>query len=471
MMHTLGVSLVRSIMLALGSALWTSLAGAQTVVAPGGLDLHWDYQGRLAAAGSRAHSGKYFHADGVDRVLEEHDGSVAYYLGTSFEVHDGIAVIHVRHGEHIIARKSDTSLQVDVLDDLAVNPGSQARIDAGDAWVSTRLPQHAASRRYLYASARRLLLEHAAGAVSLHSDPLGSLTLATGPEGQPLGERAFHATGQERAGHGLVDRDGFTGKRHDPTTDLVHLPFRELEVEAGRWLSPDPLFLVDARLCLARPFECANGYHYVLNNPVDAFDPTGAARVLITLEAAGGGRMALEQTNGSFLLVDLLDNSRRGLNAGTPRLFTLVGLNEQDALEQTAEWLTTIPNTRSMIFRDLEPRTVMGVEHALRNRRAMWDEFYHALATGSPPANLALERLEVLMTSMATLREASHGNPPLRCQRRFLGTVYMLERGEAGLDPEGERLDSLRQSAPRRFGEIPPVRILRGREHSSAPST
>ncbi|MFT3923215.1 MAG: RHS repeat-associated core domain-containing protein [Myxococcales bacterium] len=184
----------------------------------------------------------------------------------------------MRLGERRVARRSSGTLQPDLVGDLAQRP--DARIDIGDVWLVSLLQRP--TLRHLYASARRLLLEHTSATVYLHYDHLGSVISASGPAAAALGECAFDITGEPReAKLGHVDPYGFTGQRRDPTTNLLHVQARELDPIDGRWLSPDPLLLSDSRACLARPFECANGYQYVLNNPVDAIDPTGNATVWI----------------------------------------------------------------------------------------------------------------------------------------------------------------------------------------------
>ncbi|MFT3926492.1 MAG: RHS repeat-associated core domain-containing protein [Myxococcales bacterium] len=239
----------------------------------GAAELQWDHRGRLATAGSGLHRGSYGYADGVERVLEEHDGSIAYYIGADFEVHDGIAVTYARAGDRRVARRSKSTLQTGLLEDLVPSFDGDARIDVGDAWVARTQGKETA--RHLHASARRRLLEGAPQGVFLHQDHLGNASLATSVAGEPMGERAFGANGELSESHGHVDEYGFTSQRHDLGTDLVHFQFRELDPRVGRWMSPDPRLLIDSELCLERPFECANGYQYVLNNPVDAIDPTG----------------------------------------------------------------------------------------------------------------------------------------------------------------------------------------------------
>ncbi|MFT3926496.1 MAG: RHS repeat-associated core domain-containing protein [Myxococcales bacterium] len=243
-------------------------------------ELRWDHQGRVSSVTSGTHRAGYFYAEGVDRVLEEHDGSMTYYIGPNFEVRDGVAVVYARDGWRRLARRSQSTLQAGLLPDLAPSGTPGARLDVGDAWLFGRGTNDASRAakeptRHLYASARRLLLEQAGGVALLHQDHAGSQTLATDVEGTRLGERKFHPTGQLLVRVGYVDEHGFTGMRGDPASGFEHFQFRELDRRLGRWVSPDPWFLTDGQACVERPFECANGFQYVMNNPVDLFDPTG----------------------------------------------------------------------------------------------------------------------------------------------------------------------------------------------------
>ncbi|MFT3923220.1 MAG: RHS repeat-associated core domain-containing protein [Myxococcales bacterium] len=255
-------------------------------------ELRWDHRGRLATATSHGHAGSYFYADGVERVLEEHDGSVTYYIGPNFELRDGVAIHYARAADRRVARMGTTTLQASVLNDPELGTAVAPRIDVADAW--RRRAERTPLIRHLYASARRLLLEHTPSTVFLHHDRHGSTTLASGPDAQLLGDCAFHASGANLARTGYVDTYGFTGQRTDPTTGLVHFPFRELDPRFSRWLSPDPMFLRDGNACLARPFECRHGYAYATNNPVDLVDPTGEVVFVIAFD--GGVWILVEQT-------------------------------------------------------------------------------------------------------------------------------------------------------------------------------
>jgi len=57
----------------------------------------------------------------------------------------------------------------------------------------------------------------------------------------------------------------YTGKPLDTATGLYHFPYRQYDPKASRWLTRDPLGMVDG----------PNVYAYVTGNPVGAVDPLG----------------------------------------------------------------------------------------------------------------------------------------------------------------------------------------------------
>jgi RHS repeat-associated protein len=212
----------------------------------------------------------------MERVIEQHDGSVRYYVGDDFEVRDGISVVYARVQGARVARLVSTALQAELLADMAPEIKPDGRIDAGDAWLAHREGTDPA--RHLRGAARRLLLDAAPDTVFLHADHQGSLTLATGPDGDVLGERAFYPSGAARGQHGFVDAYGFTGQRQDETTGLVHHKHRELDPASARWASPDPLFAAATPEALGLWGEATTAYAYVANRFGDGADPTGLVR-------------------------------------------------------------------------------------------------------------------------------------------------------------------------------------------------
>ena len=61
----------------------------------------------------------------------------------------------------------------------------------------------------------------------------------------------------------------FTDDPHDSESNLEHTWFRQLSASEGRWLSPDPYM---GSMDIGDP-QSLNRYAYVLNNPVNYWDP------------------------------------------------------------------------------------------------------------------------------------------------------------------------------------------------------
>ncbi|MFT3923223.1 MAG: RHS repeat-associated core domain-containing protein [Myxococcales bacterium] len=393
----------------LGAVLWASSASADQAPDPPAAanaqrathaaELRWDSRGRLVEATNGSHASAYFYADSAESVLEIHDGSVSYYVGPNFELRDGMAVRYARVGEARIARAESPSLQRRLLSDAATSQGVDPRIDVGDAWLVAD-GGAASVRRHLYAAARRLLAEHGARTTYLHQDHLGSITMASGSGGRVLGERAFQPTGPYRAVRGYTGRHGFTGQPHDDTTQLIHFHRRELEPWASRWLSPDPLFLTDARACLDKSFECANGYQYVSNNAVDQIDPTGESQLFMVTPAgiavalahrvdgeltyvALGLRPGLETVTGTkdeimsslrTASLDFIPGRAAALDAGRRHVFEL----EQEDAATLATFQALIEDFRAGLAND-------DAGFRFRTARAFVDAAHAAVHYASPP--------------------------------------------------------------------------------------
>jgi RHS repeat-associated protein len=71
---------------------------------------------------------------------------------------------------------------------------------------------------------------------------------------------------------------GFTGQEPDASTGLLHFLQRYLDVESGRWISPDLLFAIADVGAMNRFGESATAYNYVAGNPIGSVDPSGAAK-------------------------------------------------------------------------------------------------------------------------------------------------------------------------------------------------
>ncbi len=256
--------------------------------------LYWDYAGRLT--GVSAESGedvaRFSYNYNQVRVAKREFDNLTYYIAPEFEVRDGISVLYARIGRQRVARLQSDVLASTLLSDLAPRDNDgystpDGQINAADAWVSFAAGQglihadpatHTAPGMLLRSSVRRLLMEVDAGPVHLHSDHLGSLTLATSTNSRVLGERSYHPFGDVLNQSGYVDSYSFTGQERDKSTGLSHFQFRYLDTGSRRWLSPDPLFEHIDQGALARPWEMNARYSYVGNNPVSFVDPFGLVR-------------------------------------------------------------------------------------------------------------------------------------------------------------------------------------------------
>ncbi|MCO7224051.1 RHS repeat-associated core domain-containing protein [Pleionea sp. CnH1-48] len=120
----------------------------------------------------------------------------------------------------------------------------------------------------------------------LHKDHLGSIDAITNLDGEIVQKFSYDPWGQRRdtsgfivAGFANVDsasqfarehfRRGYTGHEHIDEAGLIHMNGRVYDPRLGRFLSADPFIQV------AENMQNFNRYSYVLNNPLNATDPSG----------------------------------------------------------------------------------------------------------------------------------------------------------------------------------------------------
>jgi RHS repeat-associated protein len=104
----------------------------------------------------------------------------------------------------------------------------------------------------------------------LHSDHLGSTSLATSEAGVELYRRGYYPFGEERYAVGVAVTDyGFTGQREEAGFGLYDYNARYYDPGTGRFVSPDTI------VPGARNAQAWNRYAYVLNNPLKHVDPSG----------------------------------------------------------------------------------------------------------------------------------------------------------------------------------------------------
>jgi RHS repeat-associated protein len=132
------------------------------------------------------------------------------------------------------------------------------------------------------------------------ADHLGSprlvINTATGQVAQQLAYDAF--------GNVLLDTNpgfqpfGFAGGLYDRDTGLTHFGARDYDAATGRWTAKDPVGFQGGD---------ANLYGYVLNDPVNAIDPTGQWAHVVAGALIGGGVDLLGQyllNGGNFDCID-----------------------------------------------------------------------------------------------------------------------------------------------------------------------
>ncbi|MBC6428954.1 MAG: RHS repeat-associated core domain-containing protein, partial [Cellvibrionales bacterium] len=117
----------------------------------------------------------------------------------------------------------------------------------------------------------------------LHQDHLGSLDLITNTQAQIVQAFSFDAFGKRRhpqdwqklgskkrqAYQSPLTTRGYTGHEMLDTVGLIHMNGRIYAPQLGRFLQADPFIQAPTHS------QSLNRYSYVLNNPLNATDPTG----------------------------------------------------------------------------------------------------------------------------------------------------------------------------------------------------
>ena len=118
----------------------------------------------------------------------------------------------------------------------------------------------------------------------MHYDALGNIDLVTDGYGNSVELSSFDAFGKRRASLTqkieeptpdallkLISRRGYTGHEHLDDFGLIHMNGRVYDPEIARFVSADPMVMVQA------PYSTRsyNRYSYVWNNPLVMTDPSG----------------------------------------------------------------------------------------------------------------------------------------------------------------------------------------------------
>jgi len=105
------------------------------------------------------------------------------------------------------------------------------------------------------------------------SDHLGSTRGLYDGSKSALGSYEYTPYGEVYASSGSVGLEGlaaaFTGKAWDSAAQMYYFPYRWYSPSASRWLTRDPLGMVDG----------PNVYSYVKDNPVELVDPMGSQSI------------------------------------------------------------------------------------------------------------------------------------------------------------------------------------------------
>lgn len=136
----------------------------------------------------------------------------------------------------------------------------------------------------------------------LHYDHLGSIDVITDDNAAVLQKFSYDAWGQRRSAgtymtgsFSTVDmaisfqrgnfKRGFTGHEHIDDAGLIHMNGRVYDARLGRFMSADPIVSSGDNL------QAYNRYSYVLNNPLNATDPSGyeVASIIAAVAAAVAG--------------------------------------------------------------------------------------------------------------------------------------------------------------------------------------
>ena len=104
----------------------------------------------------------------------------------------------------------------------------------------------------------------------VHADRLGSSSLITDQNGNPVENRQFEAFGSSTVDFTATGiNSGFTGQEHDAELGLINMGGRLYDPKLSRFITADPY--------VSRPFDPQgmNRFAYVQNNPINATDPSG----------------------------------------------------------------------------------------------------------------------------------------------------------------------------------------------------
>ena len=146
------------------------------------------------------------------------------------------------------------------------------------------------------------------GTFYLHRDHLGSVEVITNGRGELVQRMSYDPFGERRSTDGsstsysgvmksrhAVER-GFTNHEHLDHVNLIHMNGRVYDPTLARFISPDPFVQFGSNT------QSFNRYSYLLNNPLNATDPTGyfLERIFRSAHQLSGGAWVDRNYLGPF---------------------------------------------------------------------------------------------------------------------------------------------------------------------------
>lgn len=108
----------------------------------------------------------------------------------------------------------------------------------------------------------------------IHPDPQGSANFFSDEKGTRIAQIAYHPYGNERRRKGLPPLCTFALHDYDDEIGLIYMGHRWYAPAAGRFITPDPLYLYQPERSEGDPVRLRL-YTYAGNSPLDNLDPVG----------------------------------------------------------------------------------------------------------------------------------------------------------------------------------------------------
>ncbi|MCA9514459.1 MAG: VCBS repeat-containing protein [Myxococcales bacterium] len=275
---------------------------AGNVIARGEQAFEWDGYGRLATVMEGEDTvAQHVYGDGSERVWSRSDDVTTWFLSDSFEINDGVGTFYVKLGDQSVARHDYADTAVLVLSDVApvtdggdsVTVAGDDRIDAADAWIAyaadkgfitlaSGAPTPSSADELLSASAALSLIDWGERTTWLLRNHVDTVVAVTDEDGAVVERSLRYPFGLPRwSSTNAAEPFGFTDKRTDPASGLVHIGQRQYDPLLARWNAVDPKYeTIDSEDEFSEgPWEAFGGYSYIQNNPVEGQDETGMNRL------------------------------------------------------------------------------------------------------------------------------------------------------------------------------------------------